>query len=249
VKLKSIKQNVSAASGLSPNKINEVINHLNKAIIAALKEKGRIQINNFGVFSLKKMASKPVFNISKKSGKILLLDRNMVKFMPSFSFKLRIAKTSKAKQQSSTESQTFNLLPNLMPNLRQQIKNIFAKGEKIAIVNHPGPEQSPAMRLFNAIIQSSVEQNLPYLIIELNSDNYALIKYNKNNLLTKIPKIIAENYLRELLGNVSRDIPEEYFVKFAFAKKMSKINNRVLLLRYWTYPSSTKLMVRIQIHE
>lgn len=232
---KDLIQIISQASGASPSATKMILKEADRQIILGLKNTRKVQVRNFGTFRLKKAKSKTVYDISNKKGKIILLESDTVKFMPSPIFKNRLM----TKQPAGSISKVQDKLRNF----------IFSKsGDKT--VTHPDPETSPSAKVFGSIIRSCIKQDIPYLMLELDESPDCFIRYGlkeKREILTKIPTAIARRYIGELFPDLDKQNPEEYFVKFAFGLNTSKINNKEGSLRYWTYPAKDRLLVRIQI--
>lgn len=232
---KDLVQIISQASSFNAATTKKILKEADNQIILGLKKTRKVQVRNFGTFRLKKNKSKTVYDINNKNGKIILLETDTIKFMPSPAFKSRLIGTNQTKDPS---------------RIRNALKSLIFSKSSDKLVEHPNGNLSPSAKLFSVIIKSSIRQNIPYLMFEIDNSPDCYIRYGtkgKREILTKIPTAIARRYVEELFPQLDKRHPDEYFVKFAFPDNMFKINNKEGSLRYWTYPAKDKLLVRIQI--
>lgn len=226
---------ISQASGIGESATKRILKEADKQIVLGLKNTRKVQVRNFGTFRLRRAKSRTVHDISNKSGKIILLESDTVKFMPSPVFKNRLM----TKQPE-----------NRISKVKDTLRNFIFSTSSDKTVDHPNPEISPSAKVFDAIIRSCIKQDIPYLMFDIDEAPDCFIRYGlkeKREILTKIPTAIAKRYIEELFPDRDRQNPEEYFVKFAFPLNTSKINSKEGSLRYWTYPAKNRLLVRIQI--
>lgn len=225
---------ISQASGVSVNATKKILDETDKQIIKGLKDTKKVQVRNFGTFKLKRVKSKTIYDISNKKGKIILLEGDLIKFMPSPIFKSKLLGTR----------------PTAEKSIAEKLKSLIHAQGASEEIDHPDESVSPYAKVFSSIIRSCIKQDIPYLMFSVEENTSCFIYYSrdgKREVLTKIPTAIVDNYIKELLPKLDKHKPEEYFVKFAFPDNTSKINNKGGILRYWTYPANDKLLVRIQI--
>jgi nucleoid DNA-binding protein len=138
---KEIVKTISEELGLTQLKTKEIVQKTFDAIVEALVEEGRIELRNFGVFEVKKRASRKARN-PRTGQRVDVPEKWVVTFKPGKEMEERVrvlAEERERRQEAATSMQQtgFGTTGGLAPPYETRVEPLGHAGE-------PGTETRPA---------------------------------------------------------------------------------------------------------
>ena len=89
---KDMAKNIAEEMGLTVAVVKDVIQRVFDGIIEVLEDEGRIELRNFGVFEVKKSASRARPAIRRTGEKVFVPERMSIKFKPGMEMTEKVEK-------------------------------------------------------------------------------------------------------------------------------------------------------------